>query len=306
MRGSDEIGKLGEGLAEFLVQKETTEVAEATRAEHDRALAAETDKKVRAVLNVVNSVAEGNFNVHIPHMGDDAIGQVASALSVAVDSMKSALVEVRDVAGTVSTAATQLAQASREISSGAQSQASSLEETASSLEEITSTVKQNTDNAQQARQLATGSRDVAERGGSVVSDAVQAMEQINNSSKKIADIITTIDEIAFQTNLLALNAAVEAARAGEQGRGFAVVAAEVRNLAQRSAGAAKEIKTLIQDSVTKVQNGTELVNKSGSTLSEIVNSVKRVTDIVAEIAAASKEQLTGVEQVNKAVSKWIA
>ncbi len=153
--------------------------------------------------------------------------------------------------------------------------------------------------------LANGSRDIAERGGAVVSEAVEAMGAINESSKKIADIITTIDEIAFQTNLLALNAAVEAARAGEQGRGFAVVAAEVRNLAQRSASAAKEIKSLIHDSVTKVENGTNLVNRSGQTLGEIVTSVKRVTDIVAEIAAASKEQLTGVEQVNRLSHRWI-
>ncbi len=210
---------------------------------------------------------------------------------------------MRDVAATVTVAANELSSASTQISAGAQEQASSLEETASSLEEITSTVKQNTDNAQQARQLATGSRDIAEKGGQVVGDAVEAMAAINQSSRKIADIITTIDEIAFQTNLLALNAAVEAARAGEQGRGFAVVAAEVRNLAQRSASAAKEIKTLIQDSVRKVDNGTDLVNRSGQTLNEIVGSVKRVTDIVTEIAAASKEQLTGIEQVNKAVAQ---
>jgi len=197
----------------------------------------------------------------------------------------------------------QLASASEEIASGAQEQASSLEETASTLEEITATVKQNSDSAQQARQLASGSKDVAEKGGQVVGTAVEAMDAINQSSKKIADIITAIDEIAFQTNLLALNAAVEAARAGEQGRGFAVVASEVRNLAQRSATAAKEIKALIQDSVKKVDTGTELVNRSGSTLQEIVTSVKRVTDIVTEIAAASREQSTGIDQVNKAVTQ---
>lgn len=303
VRGEDELGQLGEGLTRFFENKHQAEQTEEARNLRERAQAQEIDRKVAQVLQVVNSVADGNFNVVVPDLGDDAVGQVASALASAVEAIRSALKQVRDVAGTVSTAATQLNGASREISSGAQTQASSLEETASSLEEITSTVKQNTDNAQQARQLANGSRDIAERGGSVVSDAVQAMEQINESSKRIADIITTIDEIAFQTNLLALNAAVEAARAGEQGRGFAVVAAEVRNLAQRSASAAKEIKSLIQDSVAKVQNGTDLVNKSGSTLCEIVNSVKRVTDIVAEIAAASKEQLTGVEQVNRAVSQ---
>ena len=303
VRGSDEIGKLGEGLTKFFKDKQDSEVAEQARVDRERAQAQETERKVSVVLEIVNAVADGNFNVRIPDLGNDPVGQVASALSSLVDAMRSALKEVRDVSSTVSTAAQQLNGASRDIAAGAQSQASSLEETASSLEEITSTVKQNTDNAQQARQLANSSRDVAERGGNVVSEAVQAMDEINRSSTKIADIITTIDEIAFQTNLLALNAAVEAARAGEQGRGFAVVAAEVRNLAQRSASAAKEIKSLIQDSVSKVQNGTELVNRSGQTLSEIVNSVKRVTDIVAEIAAASKEQLTGVEQVNKAIAQ---
>ncbi len=276
---------------------------ESQRREQERCHAEEQARKVALILEVVNAVADGNFDLEIPDLGTDSVGQVASALEQAVVAMKDALCEVRDVAATVSTAAEQLTEVSREITGGAQTQASSLEETASSLEEITSTVKQNTDNAQQARQLANGSRDVAEKGGEVVSEDVKAMAEINESSKKIADIITTIDEIAFQTNLLALNAAVEAARAGEQGRGFAVVAAEVRNLAQRSASAAKEIKTLIQDSVRKVDNGTDLVNKSGQTLGEIVSSVKRVTDIVSEIAAASKEQLTGVEQVNKAVAQ---
>ena len=303
VRGTDEIGKLGEGLTKFFKDKQDSEIAEQARVDRERAVAQETERKVSVVLEIVNTVADGNFNVRIPDLGNDPVGQVASALTSLVDAMRAALKEVRDVSSTVSTAAQQLNGASRDIAAGAQSQASSLEETASSLEEITSTVKQNTDNAQQARQLANSSRDVAERGGNVVSEAVQAMDEINRSSTKIADIITTIDEIAFQTNLLALNAAVEAARAGEQGRGFAVVAAEVRNLAQRSASAAKEIKSLIQDSVSKVQNGTELVNRSGQTLSEIVNSVKRVTDIVAEIAAASKEQLTGVEQVNKAIAQ---
>lgn len=277
------------------------EVAEKQR--RDELFAAEQKEKVATVLACVNALADGDFVKEVPDLGTDAVGQVASALRSATVSIRQTLLEVSDVSGTVASAAEQLNSASREISSGAQTQASSLEETASSLEEITSTIKQNSDNAQQARQLANGSRDIAEKGGAVVSEAVAAMAEINQSSKKIADIITTIDEIAFQTNLLALNAAVEAARAGEQGRGFAVVAAEVRNLAQRSASAAKEIKNLIQDSVQRVENGTQLVNRSGETLNEIVNSVKRVTDIVAEIAAASKEQLTGVEQVNKAVSQ---
>jgi len=213
-----------------------------------------------------------------------------------------AIVQVDDISNSVASASQELAAASQHLSSSAQESASSLEETASSLEEITATVRQNADNADQANQLANSSRETAERGGVVVSQAIGAMGEINKSSRKIADIITTIDEIAFQTNLLALNAAVEAARAGEQGRGFAVVAGEVRNLAQRSATAAREIKGLIEDSVQKVETGSELVNKSGETLGAIVTSVKRVTDIVAEIAAASREQTIGIEQINKAVA----
>jgi methyl-accepting chemotaxis protein len=232
------------------------------------------------------------------YKGDFAI--IKNSLNLAVENLNGALTEVNGSAQHVADTAQQMSSASEEIASGAQEQASSLEETASSLEEISSTIKQNAENARQASQLAAGSREAAEKGGQVVNAAVEAMGEINKSSKRIADIITTIDEIAFQTNLLALNAAVEAARAGELGRGFAVVASEVRNLAQRSATAAKEIKGLIQDSVHKVENGSELVNRSGQTLSEIVQSVKRVTDIVAEIAAASQEQATGIEQVNKA------
>ena len=214
-----------------------------------------------------------------------------------------AIEEVDAISASVASASQQLAAAGEQLSSSSQQSASSLEETASSLEEITATVRQNADNADQANQLANTSRETAEKGGSVVAQAVGAMSEINKSSRKIADIITTIDEIAFQTNLLALNAAVEAARAGEQGRGFAVVAGEVRNLAQRSATAAREIKGLIEDSVQKVETGSELVNKSGETLGAIVSSVKRVTDIVAEIAAASREQTSGIEQINKAVAQ---
>ena len=260
-------------------------------------------RKVKTIMACVDSIAEGDFTTLIPDLGDDAIGKVGAALNDAVVSIRTTLEGVREVGAQLSDASSQLAAACEDISSGAQEQASSLEETASTLEEITATVKQNSDSSQQARQLASGSRDVAEKGGNVVGQAVEAMIAINHSSNKIAEIITAIDEIAFQTNLLALNAAVEAARAGEQGRGFAVVASEVRNLAQRSAGAAKEIKSLIQDSVKKVETGTDLVNKSGQTLNEIVTSVKRVTDIVSEIAAASREQASGIEQVNKAVTQ---
>jgi methyl-accepting chemotaxis protein len=254
-------------------------------------------------VSVLNAVASGDFTQRIDGESRDEVGQASDAINRAVDAMRTALREVHVAANEAATASEQVSTASTQMASAAQEQAASLEETAASLEEITGTVKQNADNARQASQLAVGSRDVAVTGGEVVNAAVKAMEEINRSSRKIADIITTIDEIAFQTNLLALNAAVEAARAGEQGRGFAVVAAEVRNLAQRAAVAAKEIKGLIQDSVTKVQAGSELVTKSGATLSEIVASVKRVTDIIAEIAAASSEQTTGIEQVNRAVAQ---
>jgi len=201
----------------------------------------------------------------------------------------------------VLTASQELAGVSEQLSSGAQNQASSLEETAASLEEMTGTVKQNAEHTQQASRLALDACGVAGKGGQAVAAAVEAMAAINTSSQRIADIISTIDEIAFQTNLLALNAAVEAARAGEQGRGFAVVAAEVRNLAQRSAAAAKEIKVLIQDSAQKVSVGTSLVNESGRVLDEVVTSTKRVADLIADIAAAVQEQAAGIDQVNRAV-----
>ncbi|MGD0295757.1 MAG: methyl-accepting chemotaxis protein [Bryobacteraceae bacterium] len=249
---------------------------------------------------VLEKVAAGDLTVRLESDCPGDFAHIKNSLNATLEKLSTAMLEVRSAADHVGDTAQQLSSASEEISSGAQEQASSLEETASSLEEISSTIKQNAENARQASQLASGSREAAEKGGVVVNAAVAAMGEINQSSKRIADIITTIDEIAFQTNLLALNAAVEAARAGEQGRGFAVVASEVRNLAQRSATAAKEIKGLIQDSVHKVENGSELVDRSGQTLAEILQSVKRVTDIVAEIAAASQEQATGIEQVNKA------
>jgi methyl-accepting chemotaxis protein len=258
---------------------------------------------LRKTVAVLQTMAKGDFTARLDIQTKDEVGQMAEALNAAIGSIRTALLETRAVADSLALAAQQLSSASEEISSGAQEQASSLEETASSLEQITATVRQNADNAQQANQMAAGARSVAEKGGQVVGEAVRGMSEINNSSKKIADIITAIDEIAFQTNLLALNAAVEAARAGEQGRGFAVVAGEVRNLAQRSAAAAKEIKGLIQDSVCKVEAGTKLVNESGKSLEEIVGSVKRVTDIVSEIAAASREQAGGIEQLNKAVNQ---
>ncbi len=301
VHGEDEVDQLANEMNRAAEMLEQSVGRERQRNEEDHRRSEDVQHRVSVILDIVNAVADGKFDVEVPALGTDPVGQVADALKKAVEAMRHALINVQGVAKIVATASTQLNSATQEISASSQEQASSLEETASSLEQITSAVKHNSDNAQQARQLAVSSRDVAEKGGRVVSTAVEAMEAISQSSTRIVNIITAIDEIAFQTNLLALNAAVEAARAGEQGRGFAVVAAEVRNLAQRSASAAKEIKTLIQDSSAKVVHGTELVNQSGATLQEIVESVKRVTDIISEIAAASKEQLTGIEQVNKAV-----
>jgi methyl-accepting chemotaxis protein len=262
-------------------------------------------RPIRAMAATLTELASGDADLtqRLEIRSRDEVGHLAQAMNAYLDNLRELIREIKQTSVDVASASQQLSGASSHLSSGSQEQASSLEETAASLEEITGTVKQNADNARQANQLAMRSRDVAELGGQVVETAVTAMDEINKSSKKIADIITTIDEIAFQTNLLALNAAVEAARAGEQGRGFAVVAAEVRNLAQRSATAAKEIKGLIQDSVAKVESGSALVTKSGQTLGEIVSSVKRVTDIIGEIAGASQEQSTGIDQVNRAVSQ---
>jgi methyl-accepting chemotaxis protein len=246
---------------------------------------------------------DADLTVRLAVTGGDEVGVLARAYNVFLDNLHRLIRDIRDTASHVGTASHQLSGAASQLSAGAQQHASSLEETAASLEEITGTVKQNADNARHANQLAQGARDTAEAGGRVLARAVTAMEEISRSSHKISEIITVIDEIAFQTNLLALNAAVEAARAGEQGRGFAVVASEVRGLAQRSAGAAREIKGLIRESVQKVDDGSTLVGQTGQALDEIVRSVKRVTDIIAEIAAASQEQSQGIDQVNKAVGQ---
>jgi methyl-accepting chemotaxis protein len=268
-------------------------------------LSRDITRRLARTVAILKDIAEGegDLTTRLTVASRDEVGELARWFNTFMDRLHDLIAQMKQVTGHVASASQQLSAAGEEISSGAQEQASSLEETAASLEEITGTVKQTADNARQANQLAMSSRDMAEKGGQVVTAAVQAMDNIHTASKKIADIITTIDEIAFQTNLLALNAAVEAARAGEQGRGFAVVAAEVRNLAQRSATAAKEIKALIQDSVQKVADGSELVYQSGQTLEEIVTSVKRVTDIITEIAAASQEQSQGIDQVNKAVTQ---
>jgi methyl-accepting chemotaxis protein len=230
-----------------------------------------------------------------------AAGSLLAELARMRDRLTGIVGEVQHGSEAVSSAAQQIAKGNDDLSQRTQEQASSLEETAASMEEMTSTVKQNAENASYANQLASGAREQAERGGEVAAQAVAAMDEINASSRKIADIVGLIDEIAFQTNLLSLNAAVEAARAGEQGRGFAVVASEVRSLSQRSAAAAKEIKGLINESVQRVQAGSALVDQSGAALTGIVESVKKVTDIVAEIAAASHEQSAGIDQVNRAV-----
>ncbi|MBV6457199.1 MAG: hypothetical protein HONBIEJF_00306 [Fimbriimonadaceae bacterium] len=256
---------------------------------------------LKDMVDVADEIAAGNLTVTVtPKSEADRLGnafaKMISNLSEMISQTKVASDSIADASVEVMTGNDDLAQRTEE-------QAASLEETASSMEEMTSTVKQNADNAKQANQLAMQARESAEKGGQVVSSAVSTMEEINTASKRIADIISVIDEIAFQTNLLALNAAVEAARVGEQGRGFAVVAAEVRNLAGRSATAAKEIKALVQDSVQKVGEGSTLVNQSGSQLEEIVTSVKKVADIIAEISAAAQEQAAGIEQVNKAITQ---
>ncbi|BBP03838.1 hypothetical protein TPL01_04710 [Sulfuriferula plumbiphila] len=253
-------------------------------------------------VEVARAISAGDFSREIAvARGDNS--SLLFAMNAMRENLTATIGGIRQSTETIAVASRQIASGNADLSGRTESQASSLEETASSMEELTSTVKQNAENARQANQLVVSAADVAVKGGQVVDKVVDTMASIKDSSRKISDIIGVIDGIAFQTNILALNAAVEAARAGEQGRGFAVVAAEVRNLAQRSAGAAKEIKSLIEDSVDKVDIGGKLVDEAGKTMEEIVNSVKRVTDIMGEIAAASQEQSAGIEQVNQAVGQ---
>ncbi|MCM2564619.1 methyl-accepting chemotaxis protein [Janthinobacterium kumbetense] len=258
-------------------------------------------RPLRHAVKVARKVAGGDLSEHIRVDSRDEVGQLLQALKDMNASLITIVGEVRGGTHDIAGASGEIAAGNLDLSQRTQAQASSLERTAASMEELTGTVKQNADNARQANQLAQSAAGVAGKGGTVVAQVVDTMSSINASSKKIVDIIGVIDAIAFQTNILALNAAVEAARAGEQGRGFAVVAAEVRTLAQRSAGAAKEIKQLIGDSVERVDAGARLVDTAGATMREIVASVHRVTDIMGEISMASGEQLSGIEQVNAAI-----
>jgi methyl-accepting chemotaxis protein len=260
-------------------------------------------RPLNAAVKIANTVAAGDLTSRITVQSQDETGQLMCALKGMNESLVKIVTDVRSGTNTLATASSEIASANIDLASRTEEEASSLEETASAMEELTSTVKQNADNARQADQLAVSASDVAVRGGSVVSQVIATMASINDSAKKIVDIIAVIDGIAFQTNILALNAAVEAARAGEQGKGFAVVATEVRQLAQRSAAAAKEIKTLIGDSVEKINHGSRLVDEAGATMDEIVASVKNVTDIMSEITNASREQTSGIEQINLAIAQ---
>ena len=257
---------------------------------------------IRQAVDVAEKVAGGDLTQHIDASGTCETGALLRALRHMNDSLVGIVSQVRSGTDTIATASAEISAGNMDLSSRTEQQAGSLGTTASTVEELTGTVRQNADNARQASQLSIAASEIATQGGAVVDQVVQTMGAINDSSKKIVDIISVIDGIAFQTNILALNAAVEAARAGEQGRGFAVVAGEVRTLAQRSAAAAKEIKALIVDSVSKVEDGTKLVDQAGMTMSEVVDSIRKVSDIVAEIASASGEQSTGIEQVNHAIA----
>ena len=260
-------------------------------------------RPLEEAIYIAETVTSGDLSQEFSTERGGEFGRLLLSMGEMEDTLTDLVTRIKASADLILVVSKEIASGNQDLSSRTEEQASSLEETAASMEELSSTVKQNADNARQANQLAVSASSVAVRGGSVVSQVVDTMGAINASSRKIVDIIGVIDGIAFQTNILALNAAVEAARAGEQGRGFAVVAAEVRNLAQRSAAAAKEIKVLIDDSVEKVEAGGKQVSEAGKTMDEIVDSVKRVTDIMGEITTASQEQTSGIEQINQAIAQ---
>jgi len=266
-------------------------------------LARRTANEVKAAARAAEALAGGDLTVAFTAASNDEIGQLSTALEKMRGAFGRLIADIRTGVDSVSTASREIATGNQDLSSRTEQQASNLQQTAASMEQMTSVVRQNADAARQANQLAAGASEVAARGGAVVGQVVDTMDQITASSRKIADIIGVIDGIAFQTNILALNAAVEAARAGEQGRGFAVVAGEVRNLAQRSAQAAREIKSLIGESVEKVETGSRLVNDAGQTMNDIVQQVKRVTDLIGEITSSTLEQSNGIGQVNQAVTQ---
>jgi methyl-accepting chemotaxis protein len=272
-------------------------------AEDVNRLVATNEAGLKDVSRVLGALAGGDLTQRIDASYEGTFEQLRRDANATVDELRGIVDRLKESADTINVAGSEIASGNADLSQRTEQQASSLQETATSMEQLTGTVRQNAENARQANQLVVGASEAANRGGSVVREVVGTMQGISESSRKVVDIITVIDGIAFQTNILALNAAVEAARAGEQGKGFAVVASEVRNLAQRSAAAAKEIKLLIEDSVGKVENGSRLVDEAGRTMEEIVTSVRRVTDIMAEISAASSEQSTGIEEISKAISQ---
>jgi methyl-accepting chemotaxis protein len=261
-----------------------------------------TDAGLSEVARVVSAIAGGDLSARVLGSYQGTFAQLGESTNRTAERLQQVVGEIRSASDSIQSAASEIAQGNSDLSQRTEQQAASLEQTAASMEEQTSTIRQNAENARQANQLAVGASDVALKGGELVNEVVKTMESITASSRKISDIIGVIDGIAFQTNILALNAAVEAARAGEQGRGFAVVATEVRSLAQRSAAAAKEIKSLISDSVSRVESGSKLVDTTGKTMEEIVVAVKRVNDIMAEIAEASHQQSQGIDQDNQAIA----
>jgi methyl-accepting chemotaxis protein len=271
--------------------------------ERINALLSTTDQSLREVSRVLRALAEGDLTERVTGDFAGAFAELQGSTNHTIEQLETLIGQVNEAVDSIGSAAREIAAGNSNLSQRTEAQAASLEETASSMEEMTSTVRQNADNARQANQLAQGAREVANTGGHKVREVVTSMTRISESARKIENIISVIDGIAFQTNILALNAAVEAARAGEQGRGFAVVAGEVRTLAQRSAQAAREIKDLITASVQSVESGNALVSEAGGTMDEIVTAIKRVTDIMSEISAASEEQSQGIEQVNTTVSQ---